>query len=239
MAKELPYFKFFVSEWTDGDITLEDYDVQGFFINLCSYYWSKECDVTLTKALKKFRDIDIKVIDLLKESNIIKINDGNIIINFLDEQRSERNIKTLINRENGLKGGRPKNPTKSESKPKNNPVGYDSVSETKANQKAIREEKRRKEKKREELYNDFLISFNNTTSRKFKILDDKSKRQLNARLKEGFTVDDIIKATINCSKDQYHLDNPQYLTPEFITRPDKLQKYLNATQVKPIKRLQI
>ncbi len=84
-----------------------------------------------------------------------------------------------------------------------------------------------------------MISFNNTTSRKFKILDDKSKRQLNARLKEGFTVDDIIKATINCSKDQYHLDNPQYLTPEFITRPDKLQKYLNATQVKPIKRLQI
>jgi hypothetical protein len=155
MAKELPYFKFFVSEWSDGDITLEDYNVQGIFISLCSYYWSKECKITLTKAQKKFKDIDVKIFDILKESKIIKIIDGNIIINFLDEQRSDRNIKTLTNRVNGAKGGRPKNPIKNELKPKNNPVGYDSDSETKAKQKAIREEKRRKEKKRE--YAEFVF----------------------------------------------------------------------------------
>ena len=33
MAKDLPYFKFFCSEWNDGDITLEDFNLQGLFIN--------------------------------------------------------------------------------------------------------------------------------------------------------------------------------------------------------------
>ena len=55
MAKDLPYFKFFVSEWNDGDITLEDFQTQGLFVNLCAYYWSNECEITLTKAIKKFR----------------------------------------------------------------------------------------------------------------------------------------------------------------------------------------
>ena len=47
MAKSLPYFKFFCSEWSDGDITLEDYQTQGLFINICAYYWSNECIVEL------------------------------------------------------------------------------------------------------------------------------------------------------------------------------------------------
>ena len=49
MAKDLPYFKFFCSEWNDGDITLESYKIQGLFINVCSYYWSNECDLSLIK----------------------------------------------------------------------------------------------------------------------------------------------------------------------------------------------
>jgi len=74
---------------------------------------------------------------------------------------------------------------------------------------------------------EFLEKFNLATERKFKILDDKTKRQINARLKEGFTIEDILTATLNCKKDKYHIENPQYLTPEFITRADKLQKFLN------------
>ena len=62
MAKELPYFKFFVSEWNDGDITLEDLETQGLFINLCSYYWSNGCKITLSKSIKKFRFADKKTI---------------------------------------------------------------------------------------------------------------------------------------------------------------------------------
>lgn len=142
MAKELPYFKFFVSEWSDGDITLENYNVQGLFINLCSYYWSKSCDITLSKAKKKFKNID-DLFQCLLDSGIIKVDSDDFIsISFLDEQRDERDAKILINRENGLKGGRPKKQPKTELKP----TGLISLTETKAKHKAIREEKIREDK---------------------------------------------------------------------------------------------
>ena len=53
MAKELPYFKFFPSEYLQGSITLEDYEVQGFFINLCALYWNRDCDLCLKHVNKR------------------------------------------------------------------------------------------------------------------------------------------------------------------------------------------
>ncbi len=146
MAKDLPYFKFFCSEWNDGDITLEDYEVQGLFINLCSYYWSNECDLLFAKAEKKFRNAPEDLWQTLLDAEIIQSIDGKLVIKFLDEQKEERQAKSITNRENGKKGGRPKKPKESEI----NPIGFDSVSESKAKQKALREEKRREEKKRKE-----------------------------------------------------------------------------------------
>ena len=55
MAKALPYFKFYCSEWSDGDVTLEDMKTQGVFINICSYYWSQECEVFEEKLQKRFK----------------------------------------------------------------------------------------------------------------------------------------------------------------------------------------
>ncbi len=75
---------------------------------------------------------------------------------------------------------------------------------------------------------DFLKRFNQITGRKFRVLDSKTKRQLKARLKDGFSIEEIFVAVKNCAADDYHQKNTQYLTPEFITRADKLQKYLNA-----------
>ena len=89
MAKELPYFKFFCSEWSDGDITLESYEIQGLFINICSYYWSNNCEMTLIKLKKKFKGND-NLINELIDSEIIKIIYDNVYINFLDEQLIDR-----------------------------------------------------------------------------------------------------------------------------------------------------
>ena len=71
MAKDLPYFKFFVSEWNDGDITLEDYKTQGVFINVCSYYWSNECDITIEKLNKRFKN-NLQEIEILFSTDLIK-----------------------------------------------------------------------------------------------------------------------------------------------------------------------
>ena len=73
MAKDLPYFKFFCSEWNDGDITLEDYKTQGLFINICSYYWSNECEITFTKLKKKFRGNEDLINELLKSGLILRL----------------------------------------------------------------------------------------------------------------------------------------------------------------------
>tara|TARA_R110000868_G_scaffold106830_3_gene292670 strand:- start:1820 stop:2452 length:633 start_codon:yes stop_codon:yes gene_type:complete len=77
----------------------------------------------------------------------------------------------------------------------------------------------------------FLDWFNKTTNRNFKSIPEATKKSFKARIKEGYTKDDICKAVINCSKDKFHIENPKYLTPEFISRADKLALYLNAPNV--------
>lgn len=101
MAKSLPYFKFFCSEWSDGDITLEDYQTQGLFINICAYYWSNECVVELSKLKKKFRGYE-SLIDEIIDSNLIKLQDGFISISFLNEQQIEREQQFIVKSKGGL-----------------------------------------------------------------------------------------------------------------------------------------
>jgi len=145
MAKELPYFKFYTSEWLDGDITLEDYETQGLFINLCSLYWSKEGNLFLNKMKKRFRILPEKCFnDLINEELITIDEDGKIQISFLNEQMEERDNLRQKNSINGKKGGRPKNPNKTQTKA----IGLNSLTQTKANESNI--EERRGEEKREE-----------------------------------------------------------------------------------------
>lgn len=142
MAKELPYYKFHVSEWINGNITLEDFYVQGVFINICAFYWFKSGNLTLTELKRRLSKAKPTAFDSLIESGLIKLNGDNLSITFLDEQIKERDTQSVVNRANGALGGRPK---KTETKP----TGFISLTETKANQKAIREEKKREEEEQE------------------------------------------------------------------------------------------
>lgn len=126
MAKELPYFKFYISDWINGDITLESYEAQGLFTNICAYYWSKDCDLTLINLKKKFRGSE-DLIDLLISSGIIKIKSGIVFINFLIEQLKSKEVQVITNRINGLKGGRPR---KEETEEKPNGFIFDNRNET-------------------------------------------------------------------------------------------------------------
>jgi hypothetical protein len=64
-------------------------------------------------------------------------------------------------------------------------------------------------------------------------LNLKVKRQLHDRIKDGYTGDNFKHAFEAISKDQYHKDKGyKYLTPEFITRADKLEMWSNATITK-------
>lgn len=82
-------------------------------------------------------------------------------------------------------------------------------------------------------FSDFLNLFNSITNRNFKG-DTKAKSQFNARIKEGYTLESFRTAITNCFNDEYHKKYTHHLTPEFITRPDKLEKFLNTPSVATI-----
>lgn len=71
-----------------------------------------------------------------------------------------------------------------------------------------------------------LTQFNQLVGRNHKLITEKAKSQLLARLKDGYTKQDIWNAIQNCYNDEYHKEtNHKYLTLEFISRPDKMERY--------------
>jgi len=146
MAKGLPFFKFYPSEWLFGGIVWEDMEAQGLFINICALYWERKGDLTVSEIQRRWNKPT--AFNSLS-GRFILTNGEKISIAFLDTQFEERKHQSKVNSGNGSKGGRPSNKNKKA-------TGFDSLSETKANEKA-REEKRREE--------------NNINERKLKFAD--------------------------------------------------------------------
>tara|TARA_A100000171_G_C2134453_1_gene149115 strand:- start:1525 stop:1941 length:417 start_codon:yes stop_codon:yes gene_type:complete len=86
--KDLPYFKFFPNQWLTGSISFLNYDQQGAFIKICCYYWSKECKVTF----EQYKTIVPNHFESLLHFKIVKKKRNSIVINWLDEQYTERKI---------------------------------------------------------------------------------------------------------------------------------------------------
>lgn len=138
MAKELPYFKFEPAEYLTKDISFCSIGSQGLFINICSYYWQRECSLTVEQVKRRF-NYPNELQELIDEG-IIDIEDSVISIKFLDLQYEDATKLSTKNSVNGSKGGRPKkNPTETETKPKQNP----NESQT----KGIREDKIKEDNK--------------------------------------------------------------------------------------------
>ena len=76
-------------------------------------------------------------------------------------------------------------------------------------------------------WTELLKFFNAKTNKNCKVIPTKAKTAFTARLKEGYTKQDFAKAIQNCAADEFHINNPHHLTLEFISRQDKLDKYLN------------
>ena len=75
--------------------------------------------------------------------------------------------------------------------------------------------------------------FNSILGKKTRVVTDKAKKQLNDRLKEGYTKEDIVQAIRNASNDSHHIDTRyKYLTLEFMTRADKLERFASMSDFK-------
>jgi len=131
MAKELPYFQFEPAEYLTKDISFCTLSAQGLFINICSYYWQRQCDLSKIQFLKRFNYKE-EFEELLNEG-IIDLQDDKIVIKFLDNQYFNATNKSSVNSLNGAKGGRPKKQIETEIKANQNPIESES--------KGIREDK--------------------------------------------------------------------------------------------------
>lgn len=146
--KDLPYFKFTISDWIGGDITLCSYEAQGLFINICAFYWNREAKVPYDKLRRKFKDAPDCLFNELEDEGIYKFDSkNNIVVEFLDEQISERKSQSITNSINGSKGGRPR---KEKQKTEKKPTAFKKETEPKA-KKSNKEEKREEEKRKEDI----------------------------------------------------------------------------------------
>jgi uncharacterized phage protein (TIGR02220 family) len=76
-----------------------------------------------------------------------------------------------------------------------------------------------------------LSRFNKLTGKRFKVIPEKAKKQINARKKQGFTWIDFENAIKNIMADDYHRENNlKYLTLEFVSREDILNKWTAEIQ---------
>ncbi len=73
--------------------------------------------------------------------------------------------------------------------------------------------------------------YNSVFSKSMRVVCDKTKRQFNKRIKEGYTKSDIKKAIDNASNDKFHEANDfKHVTLEFISRSDKFTKYVSELE---------
>ncbi len=104
MAKELPYFKFEPNQWENGNIQLCSFEAQGVFINVCSVYWQRLGDLPYKLAVQKICSGNATPLDSLIDEKILKVIDGLICIDFLNEQLSEFENTSHKNSENARSG---------------------------------------------------------------------------------------------------------------------------------------
>lgn len=81
------------------------------------------------------------------------------------------------------------------------------------------------------LYKDIISYLNNKCNTRYRFNNSRTNSYINARIKEGYTVDDF-KAVIDVKhKEWFGTDMAKYLTPETLFRPSNFEKYLNQVQV--------
>ena len=138
MAKELPYFQFEPAEYLTKDVSFCSLSAQGLFINICAFYWQRQCDLTKEQFLRRFNYLN-EFDELIKEG-VIDVIDGIIKIKFLDNQFEKATEFSKEQSRKGSLGGRPKKLIESQTKAELNP--------NESQIKAIREDKIKEDKKK-------------------------------------------------------------------------------------------
>ena len=105
----LPYFRFFVVDYLGGPIRCADMETQGVFINICANYWDRGCSLNKDSIILKqcLSNAKANVLAMLQQLHCLTVDDnGEISIDFLDEQWSELYNSHVRRVKAGRKGGK-------------------------------------------------------------------------------------------------------------------------------------
>lgn len=229
------YFKFHIGDYRreTSHLTLLEH---GVYMTLMSTYYTNEQPLPLDEkqlfrlAGARTEEEKEAVTNVINE--FFKQTETNWVHNRIDFELQKYQARAEINRENGKKGGR--NNPKSENESKENPIGsqlkqmgFESGIESEAS-----------DKQTDPLTNkpinplthniESVFSFWKEVFKKTDRTQLKGVRQtkISARLKEGYSVDEIKQAIKNVSCSQYHID-AGYTDIELICRDQShLDKYI-------------
>lgn len=238
MSKSLPFFKFNASEWLTGNISYEDYHVQGVFIRVCAEYWNRENDLTIEDA--KLRTRDAKTIDYLIQKKYFKVKKNKIEISFLNEERNEIESKRLKLSESGRKGGlsRAKASLKGGSsiKNKNKEEDIDKEKEEENNAIAKADERGLTQKQTAFLnwFNSMMLKHKGVQG-KFRSLTKTDKNNLKNLRAAYEDLNDWEHAFISMTKSKWVIDNNKCTVDHFL-RMDNFVKYLNEYEVQQVQK---
>lgn len=76
--------------------------------------------------------------------------------------------------------------------------------------------------------------FNLVFKKGTRVVSSDAKKNINQRLKDGYTKDDIKIVIDNASNDNHHIEsNYKYITLEFLSRPKIFERYASQQHQKP------
>lgn len=79
-----------------------------------------------------------------------------------------------------------------------------------------------------------LNYFNNVYKKKTRVFSKDAKANINQRIKEGYSKEDIQTVIDNASNDNHHIEsNYKYITLEFLSRPKIFERYASQQHQKP------
>jgi len=156
--EKLSWFKFTPRDWAMGKIQRCPEVTQARFMRLCCVYWNKDCVLTFDEA---DIEVDKEHLDILINKKIIKLEDGFIGIDFLDNQLFEIS-KTSKKRREAV------NERWNKVKENNTSVSKNNTSEIQTSYKTIQSKNKNKNKEI-----DINIILNKSLLSEIKISDDK------------------------------------------------------------------
>jgi uncharacterized protein YdaU (DUF1376 family) len=185
---------------------------------------------------------EVEAVDLVLSKLFSEQGDGTFVQKRISEELQEYRGQCMTNSENGKKGGRPKG-SKNKAKEteevnkKTHSVSEESEakpSESEINPKPLTTNHittNPKDINADEIFEHWVWTMGKSASTKF---TPKRKKNVNARLKEGYTPDQIKKGVDNCRADSWHMgandNHTAYNDLELICRtPEKLEFFIDKS----------